>query len=101
MEVAIPDLAYYNEADDCYSVDTGAYQIQVGKDSASADLTADFTVSGAMDVYPELLTVKANAAGDTERGIEERLIYDKGSVVNPQLTVCMNDESLHGYVIAH
>ena len=99
MEVAIPDLAYYNEADDCYSVDTGAYQIQVGKDSASANLTADFTVSGAMDVYPELLTVKANAAGDTERGIEERLIYDKGAIINPQLTVCMNNEKLYGYII--
>ena len=99
MEVAIPDLAYYNEADDCYSVDTGAYQVQVGKDSASADLTADFTVSGAMDVYPELLTVKANAVGDTEKGIEERLIYDKGSIINPQLTVCMNNEKLYGYII--
>ena len=100
MEVAIPDLAYYNEADDCYSVDTGAYQVQVGKDSASANLTADFTVSGTMDVYPELLTVKANAVGDTEKGIEERLIYDKGAVINPQLTVCMNNEKLYGYIIA-
>ncbi|MBR4132453.1 MAG: glycoside hydrolase family 3 C-terminal domain-containing protein, partial [Oscillospiraceae bacterium] len=100
MEVAIPDLAYYNEADDCYSVDTGAYEVQVGKDSASANLTAGFTVSGAMDVYPELLTVKANAVGDTEKGIEERLIYDKGAVINPQLTVCMNNEKLYGYIIA-
>ena len=54
-------------------------------------------MSGEMDVYPVLLTVKANAVGDTEQGIEERLIYDKGATVNPQLTVCMNDESLHGY----
>ncbi|MBE7007529.1 MAG: hypothetical protein E7424_10410, partial [Ruminococcaceae bacterium] len=99
MEVKIPDLAYYNEADDCYSVDTGAYQVQVGKDSASANLTADFTVSGAMDVYPELLTVKANAVGDTEAGIEERLIYNKGDIINPQLTVCMNNEKLYGYII--
>ena len=99
LEVAIPDLAYYNEADDCYSVDTGAYQVQVGKDSASANLTADFTVSGAMDVYPEVLTVKANAVGDTEAGIEERLIYSKGDVINPQLTVAMNNEKLYGYII--
>ena len=101
MEVKVPDLAYFDETDKRYEVDTGAYQIQVGTDSAHADLRKDFTVSGEMDVYPVLLTVKANAVGDTEQGIEERLIYDKGATVNPQLTVCMNDESLHGYVIAH
>ena len=100
LEVRIPDLAYYDENDDCYSVDTGAYQVQVGKDSASLGLTADFTVTGAMDVYPETLTVKANAVGDTEKGIEERLIYDMGSVINPQVTVAMNNEKLYGYIIA-
>ncbi|MBE6933219.1 MAG: DUF1349 domain-containing protein, partial [Ruminococcaceae bacterium] len=101
MEVAIPDLAFYNEADDCFKVDTGKYQVQVGTNSAAADLTADFTVSGAMDVYPEVLTVKANAVGDTEKGIAQRLIYAKGSIINPQLTVAMNDESLYGYIIAN
>ncbi len=102
MEVAIPDLVYFDEADKRYEVDTGLYQIQVGGNSVlAADLTADFTVSGEMDVYPELLTVKANQVGDTEAGIEERIIFDKGATVNPQLTVCMNDESLWGYVIAH
>ena len=100
LEVKIPDLAYYNEADDCYAVDTGAYQVQVGKDSASLGLTADFTVTGAMDVYPQTLTVKANAVGDSEKGIEERLIYDMGSVINPQVTVAMNNEQLYGYIIA-
>ena len=54
-----------------------------------------------MDVYPVLLTVKANQAGDTEQGIEERVIFDKGATINPQLTMAMNDESLYGYVIAH
>ena len=101
MEVKIPDLAFFDETDKRFEVDTGAYQIQVGTDSAHADLRKDFTVSGEMDVYPVLLTVKANAVGDTEQGIEQRLIYDKGAIVNPQLTVAMNDESLCGYVIAH
>ena len=101
MEVAIPDLAFFDETDKRFEVDTGKYQVQVGKDSASANLTADFTVSGEMDVYPVLLTVKANQAGDTEQGIEERVIFDKGATINPQLTMAMNDESLYGYVIAH
>ncbi len=103
MTVAIPDLAYFDEDPDvmAFKVDEGAYQVQVGGDSASADLTADLTVSGAMDVYPKLLTVKAAAKGDSELGIEQRLIYEKGMEIEPKLTVAMNDESLHGYVIAH
>ena len=99
LEVAIPDLAYYNEEKDCYEVDTGKYQVQVGEDSASANLTADFTVSGEMDEYPVLLTVKANQVGDDAQGIEERIIFDRGAVINPQLTVAMNNEKLYGYII--
>ncbi len=102
MDVEIPELAYFDEVDKRYEVDTGLYQIQVGTNSeAAASLTKNFTVSGEMDVYPELLTVKANQKGDEALGIEERVIFDKGAIINPQLTVCMNDESLHGYVIAH
>ena len=101
MEVKVPDLAFFDETDKRFEVDTGKYQVQVGKDSAHADLKADFTVTGTMDVYPVLLTVKANQEGDTAKGIEERVIFDKGSIVNPQLTVAMNDESLRGYVIAN
>ncbi len=100
LEVEIPDLAFYDEADDCYKVDTGKYQVQVGTNSAEANLTKDFTVSGEMREYPVLLTVKANQRGDTENGVEERLIYDKNQYVNPQLTVCMSNEKLYGYIIA-
>ena len=100
LEVEIPDLAFYDEADDCYKVDTGRYQVQVGTNSAEANLTKDFTVSGEMREYPVLLTVKANQRGDSENGVEERLIYDKNQYVNPQLTVCMSNEKLYGYIIA-
>ncbi len=99
LEVAIPDLAFYDVDDDCYKVDTGRYQVQVGEDSAHANLTKDFTVSGAMDEYPELLTVKANQVGDEAFGIEQRLFFDKGATINPQLTVAMNNEKLYGYII--
>lgn len=102
IQVSIPDLAFYNESTDRYIVDTGSYQIQVGSSSATAalTLTKDLTVSGAMTVVPEVVTVKANQSGDTAKGIEERLIFDKGTTVNPQVTVAMNDESLYGYIIA-
>jgi len=99
LEVKIPDLAYYNEEADKFEVDTGKYQIQVGEDSAHANLTADFTVSGAMDEYPVVLSAKPNQEGDEALGIEQRIIFDKGATINPQLTVAMNNEKLYGYII--
>ena len=101
LEVAVPDLAFYNEDQDKYIVDTGKYQIQVGGNSETADLmTSDINVSGALEIVPEILTAKPNQAGDEAKGVEERLIFDKGKEIDPQLTVAMNDESLYGYIIA-
>lgn len=70
--MSIPDLAYFDEAANCYKVDTGKYQIQVGPNSRDIALTDDLTVTGAMNVYPEVLTAKPNQDGDTALGIEER-----------------------------
>lgn len=101
LKVSIPDLAYFNESEMRYEVDTGRYQIQVGPNSRDIAMTQDLTVTGAMNVYPEVLTAKPNQDGDTALGIEERLIFDKGKEVHPQLTLAMNDESLYGYIIAN
>ena len=101
LEVSVPDLAFYNEAEDKYIVDTGKYQIQVGGNSETASLlTSDITVSGELEIVPEILTAKPNQAGDEAKSVEQRLIFDKGKEVDPQLTVAMNDESLYGYIIA-
>ena len=101
MKVKIEDLAFFNEAADKYIVDTGAYQILVGGSSATSALTqtADLTVSGTLTEVPSVLSAKPNQTGDSAKGIEERVIFDKGVTVNPQLTVAMNNESLYGYII--
>ena len=52
-----------------------------------------------MTIVPAVLTAKPSETGDEAKGIEERLIFDKNKVVNPKLTVAMNDESLCGYII--
>ena len=40
-------------------------------------------------------------AGDAARGIQSRVMFpEHGAVVDPQLTVSMNDESLFGYINA-
>jgi beta-glucosidase len=99
LEVKIPDLAYYDEATDRFAVDTGAYEIQVGSSSADVPLKANINVTGAMKIVPAVLTAKPSQTGDEALGVEERLIFDKGKIVDPKLTVSMNDESLYGYII--
>ena len=99
LDVKIPDLAYYDEDTDRFIVDTGAYQIQVGSSSADVPLKGNISVSGSMTIVPEVVTAKPSQTGDEELGIEERLIFDKGEIVDPKLTVAMNDESLWGYII--
>lgn len=99
LEVKIPDLAFYDEATDRYAVDTGAYEFQVGGSSADVPLKGSINVSGSLKIVPAVLTAKPSQTGDDAIGVEERLIFDKGKIVNPKLTVAMNDESLYGYII--
>lgn len=102
MKVKIADLAFFNADQDKYVVDTGRYQVMVGGSSATSALTntADLTVTGTLTAVPSVLTAKPNQTGDTAKGIEQRVIFDKGVTVDPQLTVAMNDESLYGHIIA-
>jgi len=99
LEVKIPDLAFYNEEEDRFIVDTGLYEIQVGPNSADVPLTGRINVSGSMKIVPKVVTAKPSQEGDEELGVEERLIFNKGKIVNPKITVAMNDESLYGYII--
>jgi beta-glucosidase len=99
LNVKVPDLAFYDEATDRYIVDTGAYEIQVGGNSANVPLKGSINVSGALNIVPKVLTAKPSQTGDQAQGIEERLIFKTNKIVDPKLTVAMNDESLYGYII--
>lgn len=99
LNVKISDLAFFNEATGKYEIDSGAYQVQIGKSSSNIALNSNFTVSGNWNIVPEVLTAKPVQDGDAALDISERLQFNKNKVVNPQLTVAMNDESLFGYII--
>ena len=101
MDVKIGDLSFFNETTDKYEVDLGAYEIQVGPNSRDipATMKKALTVAGTWTIVPAVVTAKPNQTGDVQANIEERVIFAKGAQVFPQLTVAMNDESLHGYII--
>ncbi len=99
FNVKIADLAFYNEAQDRFIVDTGAYQLQVGASSRTLPLKADISISGSVKLVPAVVTAKPSQNGDAAIEVEERLIFDKGKIVDPKIAVALNDESLYGYII--
>jgi beta-glucosidase len=98
--VKVPDLAFFNESSNTYQVDTGRYGIQLGTSSANGDIQQQtmVRVSGKLRPTPSVVTAKPVAAGDAAKQIAQRVIFPSGTVVDPQLTVSLSDESLFGYV---
>jgi beta-glucosidase len=100
FDVKIEDLAFFDQGLGRFVVDPGRYGIQLATSSSDRDVQqqAMVTVTGALRQVPAVVTAKPQAAGDRELGILRRVIFPRGSIVEPQLTVAMNDDSLFGYV---
>jgi len=100
LSVAVPDLAFFDEAAGKYVVDNGRYGVQISSSSAEADiLLQDYVqVSGSLTPVLEVVTVKPTQEGDAASDIPTRVIFQKGHTIVPQITVGMNDETLYGYI---
>ena len=96
--VKVPDLAFYDQSLGRFTVNNGLYGIQLGTSSADIRQQALVKVSGALKPVPSVVTAKPVAAGDAAQGIQSRVFFPAGAMVDPQLTVGMNDESLYGYI---
>jgi beta-glucosidase len=98
--VKVPDLAFFNESSNTYQVDDGRYGIQLGTSSANGDIQQQTTVhvSGKLRPTPSVVTAKPVAADDAAQQVAQRVIFPAGTVVDPQLTVSLSDESLFGYI---
>jgi beta-glucosidase len=101
LPIKIADLAFYNEADQRFEVDQGAYGIQISTSSAEADVQTQDTinVSGPLTPKPNVLTAKPRiVTTDAARGISQRVLFPEGVTIDPGLTVAMNDDSLFGLI---
>jgi beta-glucosidase len=96
----IEDLAFFDQSLGHFVVDPGRYALQIGRSSADSDVQQQMvvTVTGALRPVPAVVTVKPQAAGDRDLGILRRVMFPRGAVVEPQVTVAMNDDSLFGFV---
>jgi beta-glucosidase len=100
LTVKVPNLAFFSDALNRYQVDDGRYGIQIGSSAADVLLQRFVTVSGALTPVPSVLTAQPTMPGDAARGIQQRVMFPEEVVVEPNLTVSMNDESLYGQISA-
>ena len=100
FDLKIEDLAFFDQGLGRFVVDPGRYGIQLATSSADRDVHQQVTiaVTGALRQVPAVVTAKPAAAGDRELGILRRVIFPRGAIVEPQLTVAMNDDTLVGFV---
>ncbi|WP_433182451.1 glycoside hydrolase family 3 C-terminal domain-containing protein [Actinoallomurus sp. CA-150999] len=100
LTVPVSKLAFFDETSNRYVVDRGAYELRLGTSSGDADVAARASVEidGTLRPSPSVVTAKPVQGGDAAQGIVQRVTFDKGATIDPQLTVSMKDESVYGYV---
>jgi beta-glucosidase len=96
--VHVPDLAFFDDAQHRWQVDTGRYGIQVGTSSADIRARGTVTVTGRLRPVPAALTAKPQLPGDATAGIAARVRFPASSLVLPQLALALSDDTLSGHL---
>lgn len=98
--VQVSKLAFYDAKAKKFVVDDGTYGIELATSSADSDIVARgrVAVHGSLGAIPSVVTAKPVETGDVSADVAQRVRFDVGTTVDPQLTVSMNDGSVHGYV---
>jgi beta-glucosidase len=98
FEVPVSDLAFLDEQRQVMTVDDGVYGLQLGSSSSDIAQTADIRVTGSLGQVPTTVTARPVEAGDAAADVYQRVAFDQGTTIDPQLTVATDDQALHGYV---
>ncbi|MGH3424661.1 MAG: glycoside hydrolase family 3 C-terminal domain-containing protein, partial [Nocardioidaceae bacterium] len=100
FDLDVADLAFFDDATGRYSVDDGRYGLQLASSAGDVEDTAGIRVHGHLRRTPSVVTSKPVMPGDAARGVSQRVQFPRGTRVDPQLTVALNDESVFGYASA-
>lgn len=102
FSVRVADLAFFDEKAGRYVVDNGRYGFAVGGSSADSALRqrATVRVTGALRQVPVTVTASPRTADDRAGQVDRRVLFPVGAVVDPQLTVTMNDDTRYGHLAA-
>jgi beta-glucosidase len=98
--VPVAKLAFFDEGSGRYVVDNGVYGLQLSSSSADSAVraTTHVRITGRLGGVPTVVNAKPVQSGDQANGVAQRVMFDPGVRVDPQLTVSMNDQSLYGYI---
>lgn len=100
LTVNVPDLAFYNSRSRRFMLDDGVYWVLIADSAADGGvrLQRSVTVRGRLAPVPSAVTAKPVMVGDPARGIQSRVMFPEGTIVLPQLTISLSDQSLYRYV---
>lgn len=96
--VKVPDLAFFNESANRYTVYDGRYGLQLGTSSSDIARQALIRVTGKLRPVPSVVTASPVMPGDAAAGIAQRVFFPVGATIVPQVTVSLSDQSLYGYI---
>jgi beta-glucosidase len=100
FSVPVSKLAFFDQTAGTYKVDPGRYELQLSTSSADSGILAraSVRVGGVLRPTPSVVTAKPTQTGDPAQGVVQRVLFAESTVVDPQLTVSMRDESSYGYL---
>jgi beta-glucosidase len=98
IKVKIADLAFYDEKRSRYVVDQGRYDLQLASSAKDVLGHATTRVRGSLETVPSVVTTNPHTAQDAARDVPQRVLFAKGDVIDPQVTVTLNDDRIFGYV---
>lgn len=98
LTVAIPDLAFWDDATSRYVVDNGRYDFQIATSATDVRQHLPVQVSGTLPSTPTVVSFKPVADGDAAKGVAQRVLFPADVKIDPQLTVSTLDAQLFGYV---
>ena len=91
-------LAFLDEATQKMKVDNGTYGLELAASASDVRDNASITVTGSLGHLPTTVSVRPVEAGDAAADVAQRVAFDVGTQIDPQVTVATDDEALHGYI---
>ncbi|WP_028645572.1 glycoside hydrolase family 3 C-terminal domain-containing protein [Nocardioides sp. URHA0020] len=91
-------LAFLDEDSETMHVDRGTYGLQLAASVSDVRQRASVQVTGRLGRTPTTVSVRPVQSGDAAADVAQRVAFDAGARIDPQVTVATDDEALHGYI---
>lgn len=91
-------LAFLDEATQRMKVENGTYGLELAASASDVRDQASVHVTGHLGRIPTTVSVRPVETGDAQADVAQRVAFDVGTEIDPQVTVATDDEALHGYV---